>query len=173
MDWQIAQTTMATIEEIIVDGANGVTQAPRLVSFIPWWQIVTALLIVIAGICVRTRPRVRAWMILATCLAYVPGYREVFLKRADAPATSAYLALKVRAAQDAYVARAGMALANLAREACYEPALDATCLPYGGLQDGASLRIGGARRCSGGEARRVRMAVRHCSLDDLTVEIVP
>ena len=78
MDWQIAQTTMATIEQIIVDGANGVTQAPRLVSFIPWWQIVTALLIVIAGICVRTRPRVRAWMILATCLAYVPGYREVF-----------------------------------------------------------------------------------------------
>ncbi len=174
MDWQTSGPIMSTIEQVIVDGANGVTQAPRLVQFIPAWQWLIALAIIALGIFARRRVRVRRWALTAAVVAVIPGYLQLFVTRADAPSRQKELVTAVTRAQAAYLAQASVALAKLPDEACYEPVRDASCVPWGGLHDGMADRLGSARRCFRGSGRHaVRLSVRACSDRDVVVELLP
>jgi hypothetical protein len=173
MGWQTSGTIMATIQQVIVDGANGVTQAPRLVTFIAWWQWAMALIVLAVGVLARTRVALRPGLLIVGAIAYVPGYVQVFVMRADAPASQARLESTVKTLQSAYVARAHQALLGLPADACYELVRDESCLPLGGLHDGMATSVGRARPCPAANRHRVRLAVRDCSLTDLTVELLP
>jgi hypothetical protein len=172
MDWQTSGTTMAMIQQVIVDGANGVTQAPRLVTFIPWWQWAIALIVLTVGVLARTRVTLRAWLLVVGAIAYVPGYLQVFVMRADAPASQARLESTVKAVQSAFVARARQALVDLPADACYEVVHDESCVPLWALHDGMATSLRRARQCPAADAHRLRLAVRDCSLADLTVELL-
>ncbi len=172
MDWQSLGPVMLTVQQIIVDGANGVTQSPRLVSTVPLWHLAVfvAALVATAAAWRGSRRWAIAVLVAAACL---PGYRQVFFARADAPLRQAALTRVVEAAQTAYVAAAREALAGLAPGACYEIARDASCIPWGGLHDGMARALGAARRCMGGEPRQQRLFVSACDAGAVTVHLAP
>jgi hypothetical protein len=163
---------MAMIGQVIVDGANGVTQAPRLVRLIAWWQWAIALIVLTVGVLARTRVTLRAWLLVLGAIAYVPGYVQVFVLRADAPMSQARLESTVKALQSAYVARARQALVDLPADACYKPVLDESCQPLDPLALGMATSLGPARRCTAPDTHPVRLAVRDCSVADFTVELL-
>lgn len=160
---------MASFEQIIADGANGVTQAPRVVPFIPAWQAwSTAGAILLGALSLRRMGRPGAVVLM--CLSFVPGYWQIFGKRADAPSRQESLAATVERVQAAYVARARAALSDVPPGTCYEPVRDAACIPYGGLHDAEAWKLGAARRCIGAERSRVRLIVSECSTTDLALK---
>lgn len=162
---------MATLEQIIVDGANGVTQAPRMIHEIPAWQGLVLLLAL--GLTVLVWRRSRGWQVVAlvAAAATVPGYLQVLVARADAPAKQAVLTDTVERLQQRYLQEARAALTGLPEGTCYEVARDAACIPYGGLHDGMARRLGSARRCMGGEPRRQRLLVTDCTATDVAVDL--
>ena len=164
---------MATVEQIVVDGANGVTQAPRVVPFIPSWHVWSLAAAVLIGCFTRHRWVARRGVMLALCLSFVPGYWQVLVRRADAPVRQEELARTVEAIEAAYLAKAGAALAALPPGACFDPARDATCIPYGGLQDSMARHLGAARRCMGGEAHKIPLFVSACDATGLDVRLGP
>jgi hypothetical protein len=174
MDWQTSGPIMSTIEQVIVDGANGVTQAPRLTQFVPAWQWLLAIAFVALGIVAQRRVNLRRWALAAAVVAVMPGYLQVFVMRADAPTHQKNLVKVVTRAQAAYLAHASVALAKMPDQACYEPVRDASCIPWGGLHDAMADRLGPARRCFLGSGRPVvRLSVRECSDGDVIVELLP
>jgi hypothetical protein len=171
MDWQSLGPVMSTFEQIIVDGANGVTQAPRVVPSIPAWQICGTLLMIGVGASSRTR-LVRRSAVVLMAASFVPGYWQILVRRADAPARQSAMSTTVVRVQRAYVARAEEALGHRPPGACYEPVRDASCVPYGGLHDGMAWALGDARRCIGGEPSRMILRVSRCSPADVAIAAV-
>jgi hypothetical protein len=139
-------------------------------TFIAWWQWAIALIVLTVGVLARTRATLRAWLLVVGAIAYVPGYAQVFVMRADAPAPQARLESTVKALQSAYVARARQALVDLPADACYEVVRDESCVPFWGLHDGMARASG--VNAPAAVTHRVRLAVRDCSLTDLTVELL-
>jgi hypothetical protein len=165
---------MSTIAQVIVDGANGVTQASRLDQFIPAWQWLLALAIITVGVVARRREALRRWVLAAAVVAVIPGYLQVLVTRADAPARQQDLVNVVTRAQAAYLERASVALQTLPDDACYEPVRDASCVAWGGLHEAMADRLGAARRCFRATTRQpMRLSVRECSPRDVIVELLP
>ncbi len=77
-----AEQTLTTPETIIVDGANGVTRAPRTHFPFAGWELGVALVAVALAFALRRR---RAAVPLLLVLAALPGFTHVFFLRADAP----------------------------------------------------------------------------------------
>ena len=78
------RTSLTTAEAVVLDGANGVTGAPR--AHFPWavWSVPLALALVVLSRLALTRGK-RWWLPALLCVAALPGLWEVLLVRADAP----------------------------------------------------------------------------------------
>ena len=87
-----ATSALATSESILVDGANGVTSAPR--AHFPEMGVWLAVAVVVAVVVrVVKRPAVAVVLLL---LGAIPGFVHVLALRADAPFTRAVMTESIR-----------------------------------------------------------------------------
>ncbi len=93
--------TLDTAESIVIDGANGVTPAPRLGFPDAGVCLGLAVLVAVATLALRRRPFAK-WVLPALLLlAAVPGMVHVVGLRADAPLERPVLAAKIEHTLDA------------------------------------------------------------------------
>ncbi len=85
--------TLATPEAIVIDGANGVTNAPRAHFPNAGWELVVAVAATVVAIAFRKHRRVLPALLVVAAL---PGFLHVFWRRADAPLNRGALASQVR-----------------------------------------------------------------------------
>lgn len=90
-----------TAESIIIDGANGVTPAPRHAFPDAGVSLGLAVLVVVATLALRRRPFTTWALPVLLLLAAVPGLVHVVALRADAPLARPVLAAKVDQTLDA------------------------------------------------------------------------
>lgn len=86
-------SALATPETIVIDGANGVTRAPREHFPNAGWELLIALVATGVALVFRKNRRVLPALLL---IAALPGFLHVFWKRADAPLNRGSLAAQVR-----------------------------------------------------------------------------
>jgi hypothetical protein len=165
---------LGTLEKILLDGANGVTQAARVCGRLEPAALAIFSVAALAGLVlayVRRRRAAGVWLIALLGISYVPGLVQLTLVRGDRPAVQRSLEHDVAAARERYLAAIRQSLAGVPTSTCFSPTFDAYCIIFTGIYLGADQALT-HRRCIGGEPARVSVAVTACGVDHIAVDLV-
>lgn len=168
---------LSTVWAILLDGANGVSQAPRLCTTLEPSAWLACVLAVAAVIAVRMVGAQRAGSMLIVLLllavSYVPGWTHLLLFRADRPGAQRVMSRDITATRAAYISAMKTALAAAPTSACFVPSFVGSCVEPSGLFLGAARDLRPRWQCVGGELARVSIEISDCSPTNVRVRVVP
>jgi hypothetical protein len=169
---------LSTIPQILLDGANGVSQAPRLCATLePGLVTAFAAMLVAAMVGWRAagwpHPRLRMVVVAILIASYAPGWIHTLVLRADRPAAQNILTRDVAAARVSYERVMRDVLATTPATTCFGLSVDSSCAPFGGIDMGAAENLLPHRRCVGGETSAVSVEVSACSSSGVRARIGP
>lgn len=168
---------LGTLWQILLDGANGVTQAPRLCATLEpsalGAALVTLAAVAAAATFGRRRTAVTTVMVALLALSYVPGWIHLLRLRADRPAVQRALSREVTATRASYVSAMKVALAATPATTCFAPSFVGTCIDPSGIYLGAARDLWPRWQCLGGETARVTIEVSGCSAVGVEARALP
>ena len=168
---------LGSLWQILLDGANGVSQAVRICQALEPSALIACLVTLIAVGLVRQtgwgapRGKVIALTILAA--SFVPGWIHVLGFRADRPSRQAWMTREIQSIRANYVTAMRGALTATPQTTCFVPDFVGPCSEPSGIYLGAAGDLWPWFRCVGGEPNVVIVEVSECSPVNVHARLLP